>query len=278
MLVPVCLFSNTMTTQNSFTDQGVSETYKRLRLMASASLIGLPLLIVLAAWLAGGHQLQPSLSDYYFAIRDGGTTRTLFVTFLAVLGCILLVYRGLDKWDDLIHNAAGFCALGVAFFPMSCHTEVHPYCVPGILPKLHLPSAGLLFLAALVSVIFGGGQVLRKRLNELPNPKSWFLRLRSIKWLSGTLMVVGIGAFFLHQSFPAFMPEAGWIFWIEYLGFLGFGLYWASLYMLIQDANKTYGKLMASRSAADAVAGGADKASPMQASPMRASESWVLIP
>ena len=262
-----------MTTQNSFTDQGVAETYKRLRLMASASLIGLPLLIVLTAWLAGGHQLQPSLSDYYFAIRDGGATRTLFVTFLAVLGCVLLVYRGLDKWDDLIHNAAGFCALGVAFFPMSCETEVHPYCVPGILPKLHLPSAGLLFVAALVSVIFGGGQVLRKKLNELPSPKSWFLRLRGIKLLSGALMVVGIGAFFLHQGFPDYMPEAGWIFWVEYLGFLGFGLYWAGLYMLIQDANKTYRALMDSRSAPNALPGGGDKASSMQA-----SEALVLIP
>lgn len=206
--------------------------------MASASLIGLPLLIVLAAWLAGGHQLQPSLSDYYFAIRDGGTPRTLFVTFLAVLGCILLVYKGLDKWDDLIHTAAGFCALGVAFFPMTCQTASHPYCVPGILPRLHLPSAVLLFIAALVSVVFGGGQVLQKRLNELPNPDRLISRLRRIKWRSGTLMLVGIGAFVVNRLFPSFMPWAGWIFWVEYLGFLGFGLYWASLYMLIQDANK----------------------------------------
>ena len=227
-----------MTTPNGFSDQSVAETYKRLRLMASASLIGLPLLIVLAAWLAGGHQLQPSLSDYYFAIRDGGTPRTLFVTFLAVLGCILLVYRGLDKWDDLIHNTAGFCALGVAFFPMTCQIESHPYCVPGILPKLHLPSAGLLFLSALVSVVFGGGQVLQKRLNELPSPDRLISRLRRIKLRSGALMFAGIGAFFLHKIFPSFMPGAGWIFWIEYLGYFGFGLYWASLYMLIQDANK----------------------------------------
>jgi hypothetical protein len=35
----------------------------------------------------------------------------------------------------------------------------------------------------------------------------------------------------------------GWIFWIEYAGFFGFGLYWLRLMILIQDAN-TCGRRM----------------------------------
>lgn len=262
-----------MASTNNFANQSVAETYKRLRLMASASLIGLPLLIALVAWLGGGHHLQPSLSDYYFAIKDGGTPRTLFVTFLSVLGCILLVYRGLDRWDDLIHNAAGFCALGVAFFPMTCEPRSHPYCVPGILPELHLPSAMLMFIAALVSVIFGGGQVLHKSLNKLPNPKRWLIRLRRIKWRSAALIIVGVGAFIVHKKYPNLWPKAGWIFWVEYLGFVGFGWYWASLYVLIQDANKTYRDNLSAPSGTDTHEGEAQKAKALLE-----DDAWVLIP
>jgi hypothetical protein len=257
-----------MITKKSFADQSIADTYRRLRIMASAVLIGLPMLIVLSGYLSGGHKLQPSLSDYYFVVIDGGIPRTLFVIFLAVLGSILVAYRGLSDADDFIHNAAGFFAFGVAFFPMTCDKNVHAACVPGILPILHGPSAFLLFLAAFISVLFGGGPKLIQSLSRLPNPQKWLSKLNHIQWLSGILMVVGITTFLLHQRFPDFMPGAGWIFWIEYLGFFGFGLYWLRLFMLIGDANRS-GLMMSTSTKSGRLE---------QPELMQAPEPWELIP
>ena len=151
------------------------------------TLIALPLLTAASALLFGGHELQPSLSDYYFVVIDGGLPRTIFLIFLAFLGCVLFAYRGLDEKDNLIHNAAGIFSFGVALFPMRCDLTEHQYCVPGLLPLLHLPSAGLLYLSAVISVMYGGGPKLREALSRLPDSKTWFSRLGRIKYLSTAL-------------------------------------------------------------------------------------------
>ena len=190
--------------------------------------------------------MQPSLSDYYFVVRDGGVPRTLFLIFLAFLGCFLFAYRGLDERDNLIHNAAGLFAFGVALFPMRCVVAEHQYCVSGLLPVLHLPSAGLLYLSAVVSVMYCGGPKLREALSKLPESKKWFSRLTNIKYASATLMTIGIVSFFVHALEPKFMSDFSWIFWIEYTGFFGFGLYWLCLMLLINDANES-GRQMKSR-------------------------------
>lgn len=219
-----------------FSDRGVANTYRRLRYLVCGALIGLPLVIAGVSALIG-HPLQYSLSDYYFVAIDGGLPRTLFLVFLSFLGGTLVAYRGLDDRDNLIHNIAGICAFGVALFPMACDTTEHQHCVPGLLPSLHLPSAGLLYLAAIASVWYGGGPRLKAALAQLPTSKAWASRRHSIQVLSATLMTIGIAAFFSHILLPALLPEFSWIFWIEYAGFLGFGVYWLRLLLLINSAN-----------------------------------------
>lgn len=142
-----------MKTSQGFADQSIGKTYRRLRYMAGAALIGMPLLTALSGFFFV-HKLEPSLSDYYFTVKDGGSPRTLFLIFLAFLGGVLYSYRGLDDKDNLIHNIAGIFAFGVALFPMPCILSEHPYCESGLLPVLHLPSAGLLYLSAVASVIY----------------------------------------------------------------------------------------------------------------------------
>lgn len=215
----------------------VSSTYRRLRALASAALILLPLLTALSAYLADGHLLEASLSDYYFVFDDGGLPRTIFVIFLAFLGGVLLAYRGLDKRDNQIHNLAGLFSFGVAIFPMHCDLAEHAHCVPGLLPLLHLPSAGLLYLSAVASVLYGGGPRLRSALGKLPNPQIWLSRLNGIRFSAAALMTIGIAGFFVHALFPNILPKFSWIFWIEYSGFFGFGIYWFCLLRLVDDAN-----------------------------------------
>jgi len=212
----------------------------------------MPLITAISGALVGNYGLQSSLSDYYFVLKDGGLPRTIFLIFLAFLGCVLFAYRGLDEKDDLIHNAAGIFSFGVALFPMHCDVTEHQYCVPGLFPIFHLPSAGLLYLSALLSVLYGGGPKLKKALSMLLEPKKWFLRLRNIKRVSATLMTIGIVSFFVHVLLaPKFMSGFSWIFWIEYAGFFGFGLYWLRLMLLINDANKS-GQQMNSQTPPDA--------------------------
>ena len=228
-----------MAANSGFADQSITKTYRRLRFMVSVALITLPLLTAFSAFLIGSHELQPSLSDYYFVVRDGGLPRTIFLIFLAFIGCVLIAYRGLDEMDDRIHNFAGVFSLLVALFPMPCDVTEHQYCVPGLLPLLHLPSAGLLYLAATISVWYGGGPKLRETLSKLPEPNEWFLRLSKIKYWSATLMTIGIVSFFVHALNPKFMSGFSWLFWIEYIGFFGFGLYWWRLMLLVNDANES---------------------------------------
>lgn len=216
-------------------------SYSRLRMMAWASLMGMPPLIVLVTSLtdpAGAFQPQPSLSDYYYALPDGGVSRSLLVGFLVVLGSILLAYKGFDGRDDLFHNFGGFFAFGVAFVPMVCDVRVHPYCVPGIFPNLrvHLACALLLFVCAVLVVCYGGGPELKKALTPVTYHKDLLLRLQCIKRLSLGLMAIGgILAPVVHLLFPRVFSFA--ILVAEYTGFFGFGLYWLRFSRLIEDAN-----------------------------------------
>ena len=230
-----------MATTLGFADLSVAKTYKRIRYLVALALVVLPLLTALTGTFYG-HRLQDSLSDYYFVVKDGGLPRTVFVIFLAFLGGVLVSYRGLDDRDNVIHNIAGLFAFGVALFPMRCIVSEHPTCEAGLLPILHGPSAGLLYLAATVSVAYGGGPKLKAAFLRLPKPEEWIRRLRKIQILSATLMAVGVLTFFLHFLLKIY-PEFGWIFWIEYLGFFGFGIYWYRLMILINDANMAGSRL-----------------------------------
>jgi len=225
-----------MKKSQGFADQSIGRTYNRLRMLAGGTLIGMPLLIACSGFFFV-HELEPSLSDYYFAVRDGGLPRTLFLMFLAFLGGVLYSYRGLDDTDNLIHNVAGIFAFGVALFPMACDVAEHPDCVHGLLPVLHLPMAGLLYLSSVASVFYSGGSSLEAAPNRLPDPESWFGRLRRIKILSLVMMTIGIITFLIHRKLDEYIPGISWIFWIEYLGFAGFGIYWVRLMWFIRDAN-----------------------------------------
>ena len=228
-----------------FADQSIGKTYRLLRYLAGGALVLMPLFIALVGSL-GSYPLQASLSDYYFLVNDGGLPRTLFVGFLAFLGGVLIAYRGLDNNDNRIHTVAGVFAFGVAAFPMHCSTSEHTYCVPGLFPSLHLPSAGLLYLFAVVAVLYAGGPKLKAALSRLPDPEKWKWRLHGIRGFSFALMTIGILTYFYHrlESTP---PGTSWLFGVEYLGFLGFGIHWVRMMKFIDAANKEGKRMVAER-------------------------------
>jgi hypothetical protein len=98
--------------------------------------------------------------------------------------------------------------------------------------------------------MYGGGPKLREALAKLPDSEQWFSRLGRIKYVSSALMTTGIVVFFVHALIPSFMSGFSWIFWIEYTGFFGFGLYWLRLMLFVNDANKA-GRQMTSQAKRD---------------------------
>jgi hypothetical protein len=75
--------------------------------------VGTLLPIVLLVGGAISSQARPdSMSGYYYT-----DMRNVFVGALCVLGAFLGAYDGYDWVDRWITNIAGFCAIGVAFFP-----------------------------------------------------------------------------------------------------------------------------------------------------------------
>lgn len=161
--------------------------------------------------------------------------------FLAFIGSVFIAYRGIDRYDNRIHNALGTLAFCVAIFPMRCNTLVHKSCVQGILPVLHLPSAISLYAFAFIAVHYGGGKRLKDVIAEVDkiNENNYLSKkMKKTKYFSLALMTLGMIAFLVHKILKNFLPGAPWIWSVEYLGFLGFGAYWWCLTYIIDMANK----------------------------------------
>ena len=216
----------------------VYRTYALLRKLSGGALIILPLLIASIGYFLIGH-IEPSLSDYYYTLKDGGLLRSLFVMFLAFLGGVLVAYRGFDGPDGWIHNVAGICAVCVAIFPMECDSALHHACVSSPFPTwVHYVAVGMLYAGAFASVWYAGGPKLQEYLEELPEPGTLKKKLSRIRIIPLILMTVGIVTYLFKKLVLGDNAHLPVVFWVEYLGFLGFGIYWIRLLFFIKNANK----------------------------------------
>ena len=170
--------------------------------------IGLP--FVLAAWgyaLCACGDLRPSISDYY-ALR----TRDALVGTLVAIAWFLYTYRGYDRQDDWAGNVAGFCALGVAFFPSVAG---------GWQEVLHFTSAlGLFLTLAYFSLILftktGGHPTPEKRIRNRV--------YRACGWIMLACIAL-MGAYYLFlrgSALTALKP----VFWLESFALWAFGVSW----------------------------------------------------
>lgn len=74
--------------------------------------ITLPWVLWAGTFIFSGHDLQPSISHFYFT-----NMREVFVGVLCAVALFLFTYKGHSKMDSYAANAAGMFALGVAVFP-----------------------------------------------------------------------------------------------------------------------------------------------------------------
>jgi 4-amino-4-deoxy-L-arabinose transferase-like glycosyltransferase len=87
-------------------------TYLALRKAVGWVALLLPFALAIPWWIFGGHQLETSISGYYYT-----GMRNLFVGSLCAIAMFMLCCRGYDLKDEIAGIFSSICALGVAFFP-----------------------------------------------------------------------------------------------------------------------------------------------------------------
>ena len=207
-----------MKTEMEINDSDLIHSVKTLR--KSIGWIGILLPFVL---MSGGHSfcnidlVQISISHYYHTcVRD------LFVGALCAVALFLFFYKGYgkkDKWgylDNWTGNIAGFCALGIAFFPS---TGSGLCCVSGL---IHGICGAAFFLLLSFDSLF-----LFTRTDKGPFPGSKKKNRNAIYYICGTIIfccVALMGIFYLF--FVNCCSDSTLVFWAETVALVAFGISW----------------------------------------------------
>ncbi len=125
------------------------ESFLQTRLVVGFVGVLLPVVVIGGDLLSvGAVDFRPALSDYYY-----GPMRDWFVGSLCAIGAGLFVYMANreNQLDNLISDAAGVCAIGVALLPTNPIEQE-----PTLVADLHLGLAAVLVvLLAVMSIRFG---------------------------------------------------------------------------------------------------------------------------
>lgn len=213
-------------------------TYYQTRLAMTLACWGLPIVLLLGGTVLLGVDIQPTLSNYYYAEQPPAYARTVFVGLLVLLGGLCLSYRGYDNVDNNLHNVAGIAAFGVAVFPMECPFPMgqpeYQNCVATSLPGFHYASALVLFIVAIASIFYAGGKRFRATVQRVHLAYSKATKLRI-----ASAAIIGVGVAITGVLLLCFGPSVAgrYIVVPESMAFFGFGLHWATLNWLIAKAN-----------------------------------------
>ena len=97
-------------------DQQLVISYVRLRQALGYVAIAMPFVLALGAWTAERIPWADSVSAYYYT-----SMRDLFVGTMFAIGVFLFCYRGYDRQDNVLTNAAGVAAAAIGLLPMEPH-------------------------------------------------------------------------------------------------------------------------------------------------------------
>jgi hypothetical protein len=230
----------------------VIRSYMVLRNAIGVIAVGLTFVVFLGNWaifshhrfaclLPIGNQLPDSLSGYYYShMRD------VFVVGMCAAGVFLFFYRGDDRWERWLTNAAGAFALAIALFPTS-QPHVSPGCGPVtlILPqpaphesdlaKVHTGCLiGLMATIALVVWRYtrdhSEEQKSKMVAEDQEVERNSGLKSRHNKWYYGCIAaMIAAGIFALIQEFMfsnQVKADAPWLFYAELVAFVAFGVAW----------------------------------------------------
>jgi hypothetical protein len=188
-----------------------------LTLRKFIGLIGILLpfaLVIIHILLARQAEMQGSMSGYYYT-----DVRGVLVGSLCAIGVFLFAYRGYDAWDDILTNAAGVFAIGVALFPTA---PPNPSPRARDIGYVHLTCAGLLF--AVLAVI-----ALWQFTKTVPGTKRTAQKMkRDVVYracgivIALCLILVPIESLVIGAPIQRFHP----LFWLEAVAVVAFGVAW----------------------------------------------------
>lgn len=209
-------------------DQAMLQSYRSLRRWIGLLAIAFPLILIFVGrfW---GIEVQPTLSNYYFAqdpvTVDHTPVRLWFCGILFVVGFFLARYPGFTEHEKRWLNAAGIFALGVAIFPMGINGQDQYGFIlaPLGLSKLSLHGicAVVAFLCIAVVIFWYSDATLREL--ETSDPSLY----RRYTWTYR-----GIAAFMVLSIFLAIYlnyahgGQGDYILAAEWCGIWAFAAYW----------------------------------------------------
>jgi hypothetical protein len=94
-------------------NQDLVISYRLLRKALGVIAIVMPFVLALGAYLYEGVPWAGSVSAYYYT-----SMRDVFVGTMFAVGVFLCCYRGYDRFDNILTNAAGFASAAIGLLPM----------------------------------------------------------------------------------------------------------------------------------------------------------------
>ena len=188
------------------------QTYSYMALRRAVGWIGilLPLVLLLGDYLIfKNNKTLLTISLYYHTgMRD------VFVGAICAIALFMFYYRGYVKWDNIIGNLAGFCALGIAWFPT---TLAGPLDFSG---KVHFICASIFFLSLSFFSLF-----LFTRTKIKPTRQKI---IRNRIYIScGIVMLICLVAIMIFFNFSQEInPQSSFVFWAETIALIAFGISW----------------------------------------------------
>lgn len=187
-------------------------SYRQLRMIVGIIGCALPVVLVLGNAALFRDALAPSISDYYHT-----SMRNWFVGSMCAIGVFLLSYRGPERQDDWLGDAACIFALAVALFPP--HKEGEAISSANV---VHYVSAGALFLVLAIFCL----ALFTKTDKEITPAKASEIRFyRLCGWTIIVCIVMApICSFLLKDDFTIFaLPP---VLVLESIAVLAFGASW----------------------------------------------------
>ncbi len=162
--------------------------------------------------------LERTISDYYFT-----SMRNLYVGGLCAIAGFLAGSRGYDLHDEIAGYVAGFCALGVAFFP-SFNPKGGPYTDWELTAGfMHTAFAALMYLVLAYMCIFRFRKSSPGRhLTERKRRRNHVYQGAGLVMLACMFAIVVLTI----RSVVERRHPSHWLFWCETVALVAFGVAW----------------------------------------------------
>jgi hypothetical protein len=213
-----------------------SRVISYLTLRKAIGIIGflLPIVLIIGKWLWQSPGFLDSISGYYYTVMGD-----VLVGSLCAIGVFLLSYRGYDNPDwhlplvkgpeDLVSNAAGIGAIGVALFPTpngSDPTTLEEFFGADRLGLLHVGFAALFFISiSYISIrLFTKRDLATKDPIAEPKKRRNNRIYKACGWAILACIALIAAVWLLPNNSP--IRQAHPVLWLEWGAILAFSISW----------------------------------------------------